>query len=313
MRAVVMTRRGGPEVLEVREMPWPEAGVGELLVRVRATTVNPVDLKLRAGRARVALEPPAVLGYDVSGVVEETGHGVRDFRPGDEVFYTPEIGPNGTYADYHVVPETIVAHKPSGLSHPEAAALALAGSTAWQALVERGGVGVGQTVLVYGGSGGVGSMAVQIARAAGARVIATCRAPKADLCRELGAAHVVDHASEDVVEAVLAATDGEGVDLTLDTVGGETLAHSLAATRCGGRLVTIVSTTGDLAPAYLRNQTLEFLFLRHDRATLEHLTRLVDRGLLRPVVDSVLPLERAGDGHRRLEQGGVRGKIVLLA
>jgi len=311
VRAIVMTAKGGPEVLELRETPWPEPRQGELLVRVMATSVNPIDVKLRSGNGRIDLQPPAILGYDVSGVVEETGHGVRDFRPGDAVFYTPMVNDQGTYADYHVVPETMVAPKPVNLSHVEAAALPLAGSTAWDALMGRAGLGLGDTVLIHAGAGGVGSLAIQIAHAAGARVLATCRPESADLCHDLGAAITIDYRSQDFVAATLEATQGRGVDVTLDTIGGDTLARSLLCTRPFGRLVTIVNTTGDLGPAFLANQTVHFLFLARTRATIEALRVLAERGQLRPVIDRVLPLEEAANAHRLLEAGGMRGKIVL--
>ena len=176
MRAMVMPRVGGPELFEERDVERPAPGPGEVLVRVVVAGTNPVDTKLRADGSFAGLEPPVVLGSDVSGVVEEVGAGVAEFGPGDEVYYTPEIfgpGSNGGYAEYHLARAEIVAQKPPSISHEEAAAVPLAGGTAYEVLVRRLAVKIGETVLIHGGAGGVGSFAVQIARAAGARVIAT--------------------------------------------------------------------------------------------------------------------------------------------
>ncbi|MEJ2634542.1 MAG: alcohol dehydrogenase catalytic domain-containing protein, partial [Calditrichia bacterium] len=188
MKAMVITGFGGPEVFKKTDLEKPVPGPNELLVKVYATSVNPVDYKIRKAGSWAGLELPAVIGYDASGVVEEIGPGVQDFRPGDEVFYTPEIfGKPGTYAEYHVVDEAIVARKPSNLTHEEAAGIPLAGGTAWDALMTRGLLMAGETVLIHGGSGGVGSLAVQIAKAAGAYVYTTCGDYSKDLVRKLGA------------------------------------------------------------------------------------------------------------------------------
>jgi NADPH2:quinone reductase len=309
---MVMTAHGGPEVLKLQDLAIPEAGPGEILVKVVATSVNPFDVKLRKGEARVRIEPPAVLGHDAAGVVEAVGHATRAFKPGDRVFYSPRplAGP-GTYADYNVVPESIAAPLPAGLSLPEAASLPLAGSTAWAALIERAGLTLGETVLIHAGAGGVGSLAIQIARAAGAQVLTTCRPENADLVGDLGAAAAIDYLREDFVEAVLRLTAGRGVDAVLDTVGGDTLARSIGCTRPHGRLVSLVNTSGDLLPGYVRNLTFHLLFMERSREKLEHVSALVERGLLRPVIDSVFGLEELAAAHARLEQGGVRGKIAV--
>jgi NADPH:quinone reductase len=312
VRAVVMDSHGGPEVLVEREVEMPRPGTRQLLVRLRATSINPIDAKLRAGKARVRLEPPAVLGHDAAGQVEEIGAGVRDFQVGDAVFYSPPVGAGpGTYAEYHLVEEEITAPLPAGLSYEEAAALPLAGSTAWQALVERGRLGLGDTVLVHAGAGGVGSLAIQIARAAGARVLSTCRAENADLVLGLGAARAIDHRSEDFVRTVLDHTDGRGADLVLDTVGGDTVARSMSCTAPHGRLVSLVDVTGELLPGYLKNLGIELLFMERSRRRLNALAALVTRGLIRPVVADTLELSEVARAHARLEEGGIRGKLVL--
>ena len=312
MKAMVITAFGGPEVFEQRDIPKPKAGIGELLVRVRATSVNPVDYKIRKDGRWAGVSPPAVIGYDAAGVVEEIGPGVKAFRPGDEVFYTPPVlGGQGTYAEYNVVSESIVAAKPRTLNFIEAAALPLAGCTAWDGIIEFGQVRLGETVLQHAGAGGVGSLAVQMAKAAGARVLSTCRASNADLVKSLGADLTIDYRAERFEDAVLRATSGRGADLVYDAVGGDTLARSVQVTRPRGRLTSIVDTSGDLNTAYLRNLTVSFLFMERAGYKMEALKTLVERGQLKPVIDSVMPLERVAEAHRRLEAGGVRGKIVL--
>ena len=312
MRAMVLTAFGGPEKFELQEAPKPAPGAGEVLVRVHATSVNPVDYKIRKDGTWAGVKPPAILGYDVSGVVEAVGPGARDFKPGDEVYYTPVIrGLPGSYAEYHVAHESLVARKPSNLSHAEAAAVPLAAGTAYDALVARGRLRVGETVLVHAAAGGVGHFAVQIAKAAGARVLATCRASNADFVKALGADAVIDYRGEDVAARVGELTDGLGADLVFDTVGGDNLAKSVNATRPHGRIVSIVSVPGNLSAAGRRNLDVHFLFLERSRDKLDALRSLAERGLLKPRLDAELPLEDVGKAHTRLEAGGVRGKVVL--
>ncbi|BBL81181.1 NADPH:quinone oxidoreductase [Rubrobacter xylanophilus] len=314
MRAVVATRFGGPEVLEEREVERPAAGPGELLVRVVAASANPIDAKFRAAGESMGLEAPVVLGADVSGVVEEVGAGVEEFSPGDEVYYTPEIfgpGANGAYAEYHVVDADIAAPKPPSLSHEEAAAVPLAGGTAYEALVRRLAVGVGETVLIHGGAGGVGSFAVQIARACGARVIATAGPENQKTLEELGADVALDYTRDDVTGAVLEDTGGAGADAVFDTVGGETVARSIEATAPFGRMATILGAQGDLTAMYMKNQALYGVLLTRERERLEEMTILIERGQMRPLVDEVLDLGEVARAHQRLDSGHGRGKIVL--
>jgi len=307
-----MTAFGGPEVFEEREVPKPKPGIGELLVRVHATSVNPLDYKIRSDERWAIVSPPAVIGYDAAGVVEETGPGVKTFKPGDEVFYTPwVVAGQGTYAEYSVVNESIVAAKPRSLSFVQAAALPLAGCTAWDGIVGIGRVELGETVLQHAGAGGVGLLAVQMAKAAGARVLSTCRAANADLVESLGADVTIDYRAERFEDAVLRATSGLGVHLVYDTVGGDTLARSIQLTRAHGRLFSIVNTNGDLNAAYAKNLTVFFHFMERAGYKMEALKTLVERGQLRPIIDSVMPLEQVADAHRRLEAGGARGKVVL--
>ena len=311
MKAIVLTRSGGPEHLQLREIDRPEPGPIEVLVRVHATSVNPVDTKIREDGSMFGLQAPLVLGYDVSGVVEAVGDDVEDFAPGDEVFYTAEITEQGTYAEYHVEDEAIIVMKPEGLTHEEAAALPLAACTAWQALIDRAGLEPGETVLIHGG-GGVGHLAVQIAHAAGALVVVVGNAEmKTDLL-DLGADRFVDYQTGDFEAAVDDVSGGLGADVVFDTVGGDTLEKSLPALAEYGRMVTIVgSTAGALGKALGANATLHFLMMERDGGMMDRVASLVERRLLRPLVSTVLPLEEAAEAHRLLEKGGVHGKIVL--
>ena len=311
---MIIPEFGGPDLFEERDVERPESGPGEVLVRVVAAGTNPIDAKLRAAGGSRGLEAPVVLGADVSGVVEEVGPGVTDLAAGDEVYYTPEVfgpGSHGGYAEYHVAKADIVAKKPASLSHEEAAAVPLAGGTAYEALVRRLAVRVGETVLIHGGAGGVGSFAVQIARAGGARVLATSGPDNQETLDALGADVAIDYTRRDAAEVALDDTGGAGVDAVLDTVGGETVVNSIPATRPFGRLATILGAQGDLTPLYQKNQTLNGVFLLRERARLEELARLIERGQVRPLVDQALDLSEVGKAHERLDSSHGRGKIVL--
>jgi NADPH:quinone reductase len=314
MRAMVTPQFGGPDLFEEREVERPQPGPGEVLVRVVAAGTNPVDAKVRAAGGSRGLEAPLILGADISGVVEEIGPRVTDLAPGDEVYYTPEVsgpGSNGAYAEYHVAKADIVAKKPATLSHEEAAAVPLAGGTAYEAIVRRLAVRVGETVLIYGGAGGVGSFALQIAKASGSRVLASASTYNQDTLKDLGADVPIDYTSEDVFQIALDDTAGAGVDVVFDTVGGDLLANSIQATRMFGRLASIISLQGDFTPGYRLNQTFHGVFLLRERKRLDEMTRLIERGQMRPLVDEVLPLDQVGKAHERLESGHGRGKIVL--
>jgi NADPH2:quinone reductase len=313
MLVMVLPRFGGPELFERREVETPQPGAGEILVRVIASGTNPVDAKLRTDGTWANLEPPVILGFDASGVVEQVGNGVNDFAAGDEVYYTPEIFGNqhGTYAEYNVVPASIVARKPRNVTHIEAAAIPLAGGTAWEAIVRRLQVQVGETVLVHGGAGGVGTFAVQIAKACGARVLATAGASNQDTLRELGTDVAIDYSTQDPFKIALQETDGAGVDAVFDTVGGDLISRSLEVTRPFGRLAHILTPEGSLTSSYVKNLTVHGIFLTRERARLEEMTRLVERGQMKPLIGEVLPLEQVQQAHERLDSGHGRGKTVL--
>ncbi|OAP20861.1 MULTISPECIES: zinc-binding dehydrogenase [Amycolatopsis] len=311
MRAVVIREFGGPEVLTPAEVDVPEPGPGEVRVRVAAAATNPVEAKIRQGVAMPDLPLPAVLGGDVSGVLDAVGPGVADLAVGDEVYCTPELtAQQAGYAEYCVVSASIAAPKPRSLSHRDAAAIPLAGGTAWEAIVRRLAVRPGETVLVHGGSGGVGTFAVQFAIAAGARVLATAGPKNQDLLAELGAV-AIDYHRDDPVAVTRDGTGGRGADAVLDLVGGENLAVSCRAARDFGRIATVLPPAGELPDLYQRNQVLHGIMLTRERARLDEMTPVFDRGLARPVVTGTLPLERVRESHEQLDSGHGRGKTVL--
>ncbi len=312
MRAVVIKEFGGPEVFEEREVSTPRPQANEVLVKVYATSINPVDYKIRQSGTWAGITPPAIIGYDVSGVVEAVGADVKDFRVGDEVYYTPEIfGRQGSYAEYHVENEAVVARKPTQLSHVEAASIPLAGGTAWDAIVTRTNVQAGETVLIHGGSGGVGSFAIQIAKAIGATVYAVASERNQEFMKSLGADYVFNYKAEDYMQRILRQTNNVGVDVVFDTVGGDTLSKSIVVTKPFGRMVSIVNTTGDLNTAYGKNITLHFEFLQRARYKLDYLREFVEQGKIKTVIDSVFPLSQVAEAQKKLEQGGVRGKVAV--
>ncbi|MGW0541329.1 zinc-binding dehydrogenase [Streptomyces griseoincarnatus] len=319
MQVMELVRFGDPEsAFAAREVPRPAPGPGQVLVRVMATSVNPLDLQTRRGDYRNQVALPAVIGNDVSGVVVETGPGADGFRPGDEVWYlAPIFAGQGTYAQFHVVDEALVARKPAGLSHIEAAGLALVGMTVWEALVERAKVQVGERVLVHGGAGGVGSVAIQLAGALGAEVVTTARARDHEFVTGLGADSAIDFSAGDYVPQCRALG---GMDVVLDTVGGDTLSRSPEVLADRGRVVSIVDIPEpqNLLAAWGVNATYHFLFVSPSRAKLEALGRLVDQGKLHPVVGAVLPLADIAQAHSLLEGGSAgeghrrpRGKIAI--
>ncbi|AXE23101.1 NADP-dependent oxidoreductase [Streptomyces globosus] len=303
MRAVVVSQWGGPEVLTETEVDRPEPGLGEILVRVHAAGVNPVDWKTRATGAFVSWDRIPVVGWDVSGVVEAVGPGVTLYRPGDEVYGMPRFPRQaGAYAEFVTAPARHFARKPASLDHVQAAALPLAALTAWQALVDTAGVTAGQRVLVHAAAGGVGHLAVQIAKARGAYVIGTASAAKHGVLRGLGADELVDYRAEDFAEAV------SDVDVVLDALGGEVAERSLRVLKPGGHLVTLL---GPDAPAGADGVRSSFVVVEPDLRGLEEITALVEQGLLKPLVETVLPLEQAAKAHEIGEQGRTTGKIVL--
>jgi len=311
MKAYVITAFGGPEVFEAREVPVPTPEPGQVLVQVFATSINPVDYKIRANGTWAGITPPTIIGYDVSGVIAALGPGVRDFAVGDEVYYTPEIfGRQGSYAEYHVEDAAVVARKPSNLSHVEAASIPLAGGTAWVALIDRMKIVPGETVLIHG-SGGVGSLAVQIAKVAGAHVIVSASQQMHELLLSLGADHVVDYRTDNVIDVIKQFTDHAGIEAVFDTVGGPLLSQTIPLMKAHGRMSGVAGLSGDLNGMASKNLTYHAVFLERHRSQLDSLRLLLERKQIVPVIDSVLPLDQVAEAHSRLERGGVRGKIVL--
>ncbi|MEU8118099.1 zinc-dependent alcohol dehydrogenase family protein [Spirillospora sp. NPDC049024] len=324
MRAVVLEEFGGH--LDLREVPQPVPGTGQVLVQIRASGVNPLDTKIRAGRADHARSRlPAVLGLDLAGMVVEAGPGVTGFRPGDEVYgLTGGVGDlQGSLAQYAAVDARLLAPKPAFLGMREAAALPLAVITAWEGLVDRAGVRVGQRVLVQGGAGGVGGVAVQLAASRGAEVYATASAAKAPLVRDLGATPI-DYGTTSVEEYVAEHTGGAGFDVVFDTVGGAVLDASFTAVRIyTGHVVSALGWgTHSLAPLSFRGATYSGVFTllpmltgagrEHHGQILREATALADAGGLRPLLDPQrFTLETVAEAHAAVENGTALGKVVI--
>lgn len=316
MKAMILNSFGGPESFELREVPKPVPHAGQVLVRVHATSINPLDYQVRRGDYADLVPLPAITGHDVSGVVEAVGPGVTAFAAGDEVWYTPQIfeGP-GSYAEYHVAAETIVARKPASLSHLEAASLTLVGGTVWEALTVRAVLRVGESILVHGGAGGVGHVAIQVAKAMGAKVFTTVREENFEFVRQLGADVMIDYEKEDYVDAILRETDGHGVDVVFDTIGGNTLSRSPDVLAQLGRVVSIVDIAQpqNVINAWGKNASYHFVFTRQNRGKLDELSALIERGQLRPHVGAVYSLADLAQAHARLESpnNGLKGKIAI--
>jgi len=308
MRAIAASTWGAPDVLKQVTIARPEPGPTEILVAVHAAGVNPTDWKSRASGGFGRWGDPPILGYDVSGVVESVGRGASLFQPGDAVFGMPRFPEQaGGYAEYVAAPSRRFARKPEGLDHVQAAALPLVGLTAWQALAEVAQVAPGQRVLVHAAAGGVGHVAVQIAKALGAYVIATASAPKHALVRSLGADELIDYREADFAETL------RDIDVVLETIGGDNGMRSLATLRPGGILVWL---TGPLDPdVESRGRELGvrtgFTLVEPDRAGLLALIELVDSGRLRVEIADVLPLADAARAHRLGESNRTTGKLVL--
>ncbi len=316
MEALLLKSFGGPESFELSEVPTPVPQAGQVLVRVHATSVNPLDFQVRRGDYPDLVQLPTITGHDVSGVVEAVGPSVTSFAPGDEVWYTPQIfdGP-GSYAEFHVAHESIVARKPASLSHLEAASLTLVGGTAWEALVVRAALRVGESILIHGGAGGVGHVAIQMAKAIGARVFTTVREANFEFAKSLGADVMIDYEKEDYVDVIMRETAGRGVDVVFDTIGGNTLSRSPDALAQLGRVVSIVDIAQpqNVVQAWGKNASYHFVFTRQNRGKLDELSALIERGQLRPHVGAVYSLADIPLAHARLESrdNGLQGKIAI--
>src|SRR5579859_573579 len=331
MKAILCEQYGGPEVMQMADdLPTPKVGPNGVLVQVHASSVNPVDWKLRCGLL-APVRPvifPVIWGCDLSGVVAEVGPAVTLFKPGDEVYgfkdgYVAKTF-RGTYAEYAVVPEKSLARKPKNLSHEEAAAIPLAALTAWQAMLKQGKLKPGQRVLIHAGAGGVGVMAIQIAKAFGAYVAATASTRNQDLLRELGADLAIDYTHDNISKL------RPKFDLVLDGVGESVWAESFRALKVGGRLITLTppipkQLSGRLrffatavpeivfgiAHGLLGGKRLFITRVKPRGGDLEKINALIEAGKVRPVIEKVFPLEEIAEAHRLSEQGHVRGKLVV--
>ncbi len=306
-----MREHGDPDVLELREAPRPEPAPTEVLVRVAVAGVNPVDWKVREEPWLPDLmgEPPFIPGWDVAGTVEAVGYGVTRFAAGDPVFGMPWFPRLArAYAEYVTAPSRHFARIPEALDQEAAGGLPLAGLTAWQALVDTAGVREGHRVLVHAAAGGVGHLAVQIAKARGAEVIGTARAEKHEFLRDLGVDEPIDYTAHPFEEAV------SEVDVVLDLVGGDDYGlRSLQTLREDGLLIAIPAGVSDRVATAAEGQSKRAtgLLVEPDAAGLESLAALADEGRLRVVVDQSFPLAQAAEAHRRLQHGRASGKVVL--
>jgi len=306
MKAVRIHKFGGPEVLKYEDIPRPEPGSGEVLIRVHAAGVNPVDWKIREGHLKQMMNfsLPLIPGWDVSGVVESAGAGVTRLKKGDEVYSRPDLARNGSYAQYIVVRESEVALKPKSLDHVHAAAIPLAALTAWQALFDAAKLAAGQTVLIHAAAGGVGSFAVQLAKLKGARVIGTASKRNHDFLMELGADETVDYTSTRFEDAV------RNVDVVLDTISGETQQRSWKVLKKGGFLVSILQPPSP-EEAAAHGVRCAHTFVQPNVSQLAELAALIDTGKLKTIVETVLPLAEAAQAQELNKGGHTRGKIVL--
>src|SRR5450756_1452948 len=330
MKAILMTNAGNPDVLALRDIEKPELpSPHHLRVKLATAGVNPLDTKLRAKPIYYPDRLPTILGCDGAGIVEKTGSAVTRFKVGDAVFFNNgriDDEP-GCYAEYTTLHEEYCAASPANLSLQDSAALPLVLLTAWEAMVERADLQAGQTILIHAAAGGVGHIAVQLAHHLGAHIAVTVSDDKkAGLAQGLGAEKIIRYKEQDFVREVLHWTDGKGVDVVFDTVGGETFLRSLNAARIGGKVVSLLATplaTADVQLARLRNLSLCYELMLtpqvmklHDerirqRKILEQGAQLVEAGKLGVLVSYALPLKDAAEAHRLIEKGGVTGKIIL--
>lgn len=306
MKAVRIHAYGGPELLHYEEVPRPALNPDDLLIRVRAAAVNPVDWKIREGYLQGVLHHslPLILGWDVSGEVVEIGPEATGFKVGDAVYARPNIERDGSYAEYIAVKASEVAHKPASLDHDHAAAVPLAALTAWQALVEAAQLKAGQTVLIHAAAGGVGNFAVQLAKSRGARVIATASIINIGIVTELGADQFIDYTKtrfEDIAK---------DVDVVLDTVGGDTQDQSWQVLKPGGILVSIISPPAEETAA-AHGVRSAFVFVQPNGQQLTAIAQLIDQGRMKPIIHTVLPLIETRQAQVISQGGHARGKIVL--
>src|SRR5438128_8510396 len=306
MKAIRIHNYGGPEVLKYEDSPRPKPQAGEVLVRVHAAGVNPIDWKVREGHMKDFWPHkfPLILGWDLSGVVEELGKGVWRFKIGDEVYSLADATRNGAYADYIVVRESELALKPSSLHHIRAAAVPLAGLTAWQSLFETAQLQPGQRVLIHAGSGGVGHLAVQLAKWKGAYVFATASTKNQDLLRKLGVDEPIDYTQQRFEEIA------RKIDIVLDTLGDETQERSWSVLEKGGVLVSLVQPLSEETAKELGVRAA-IIGAQPKGAQLAEIAKIIEAGKLAPVIDRILPLSEVRRAHELSQSGRTHGKIAL--
>lgn len=301
MKAIRIHEFGGPDVLRYEDIPESQPGPGEVRVRVIAAGVNPIDWKIRSGYMEIPL--PMTVGSDVAGVVDAIGQGVDSFQPEDEVFGKASVGQGG-YAEYTVVNSTQIAQKPKSIGFIESAAIPTAGLAAWQSLFDIAGLERGQTVLIHGAAGGVGSFAVQFAKWKGAYVIGTASSKNAEFLKGIGCDEVIDYRNQQFEEIV------SNLDVVLDTIGGDTLERSWGVLKPGGFLVTTVASIPEGTPQK-HGVRAERLMTQADGKELAQIAAIIDERKIKPIVTTVLPLADAQKAHEMSESGHTRGKIVL--
>ena len=306
MKAIRIHNYGGPEVLKYEKAPLPQPAEGEVLIRVNATSVNPIDWKVRAGYMKdfIPHSFPLIVGWDVSGVIDDVSAGVSRFKKGDEVYSLPDHTRNGAYAEYIVVRESEVALKPNALHHIRAAAVPLATLTAWQALFATAQLQSGQRVLIHGAAGGVGHFAVQLAKWKGAHVIGTASARNHEMLYELGADELIDYTTqrfEDVARSI---------DVVLDTIGGDTQERSWQVLKRGGTLVSLVQLPSESKAKEHGVRGIR-LSARPNGQELAEIAKIIDARKLAPVIDRILPLSEARRAHELSQSGHTHGKIIL--
>ena len=301
MKAIRIHEFGGPEVLRYEDIPESQPGPGEVRIRVFAAGVNPIDWKIRRGYMELPL--PMTVGSDVAGVVDVVGQGVNSFQPEDEVFGKASAGQGG-YAEYTVVNSTQIAQKPKSIGFIESAAIPTAGLAAWQSLFDIAGLEHGETVLIHGAAGGVGSFAVQFAKWKGAYVIGTASSKNAEFLKGIGCDEVIDYRNQQFEEIV------SNLDVVLDTIGGDTLERSWSVLKPGGFLVTTVASIPEGTPQK-HGVRAERLMTQADGKELAQIAAIIDERKIKPIVTTVLPLADAQKAHEMSESGHTRGKIVL--
>ncbi len=306
MKAIRIHAYGNADVLKYEDAPVPILAADEVLIRVVAASVNPVDWKIREGylQKMITYPMPFIPGWDVSGVVEAVGANASRFKKGDAVFSRPDLKRNGTYAEYVAVRESEIALKPKTLSHVESASLPLTGITAWEALFTVAKLTAGQRVLIHAASGGVGSLAVQLAKAHGAHVVATTSAKNRPLVESLGADEIIDYHGQNFAQ------EAKDIDVVFDTLGGEVQNASWSVLKPGGILVSIASQ-----PSQEKAQSLgmrgAFLFIEPNPKVLEQLAQHIDTGKIRPVIGAEFGLKDAAQAQALSQTGRAVGKIVL--